>query len=253
MKSKILLCALFMIASYGSAFAQTDSTSESKTKKYATGVAVYAEFGVLSNNSFSNIRKSLKAQNVEPFGSLMGSVVLAKRMESRSWIAENRFIIMNTTKPNHDTDVRRASLWGLGLGMSLGRKIVDSQKWNVYIPVGFDAMVYKLGIKSNSSASLAQLLLTPSNYQAIKLYSASLNLNAGVGVDYKTGFMPESFEKFYISAKASYHLPIASSGQWRGENVQVNDLARFKPNQLFLSIGVAMTPKFPHNKWGGMH
>ena len=253
MKSKILLSVLFIIALYGSAFAQTDSTTESKTKKFSTGFAVYAEFGVLSNNSFTNIRKSLKAQNVEPFGSLMGSVVLAKRMESKHWIAENRLIIMNSTRPNNDVDVKRASLWGLGVGVSIGRKIVDSQKWNVYIPVGFDAMVYKLGIKSNPSASLARLLLTTSNYQAIKLYSASLNLNAGVGVDYKTGFMPKSFEKFYISAKASYHLPIATSGQWRGENVQVTDVDTFKPNQLYLSIGVVMTPKGRHGKWGGMH
>jgi len=253
MKSKILLSILSLIAIYGSATAQSDSTSKSSTKKYSSGFAIYGEFGLLSNNSFTDIRKSLKAQGIEPFGSLMGSIVLAKRIETTRWVAENRLIIMNSTRYNNDVDVKRGSLWGLGIGMTAGPKIVNTSKWNVFIPVGLDAMIYKLGIKSNSSASFARLLLSPANYQAIKLYSTSLNLNAGVGVDYKTGLMPSKFDKFYISAKASYHLPIATSGQWRGENVQVNDLASFKPSQLYLSVGLVMMPKFAHSKWGGMH
>lgn len=236
---------------YGSVIAQTDSTN----KKYSSGFAVFAEFGVLSNSSFTETRKQLKLLGAEPFGSLMSSIVLARRRESNKWITENRLILMNSTMPGDDkVDVKRASLWGIGLGINVGPKIVNTSKWNVFIPVGFDAMFYKMGIKSNLSASLAKLVNNPGGYQAVKLYSGSLDVNAGVGVDYKTNLMPKHFEKFYISSKVSYHLPIATSGQWRGENVQVNDLVSFKPSQLYVSIGVVMTPKnMHHSRSGGMN
>ena len=253
MKSKILLSALFFIT-FSSVKAQTDSTiATPEAKKYSSGFAVFAEFGVLSNSSFTNLRRQLKVLGAEPFGSLMSSIVLARRMESNRWIAENRIILMNSSKPNDEVDQKRASLWGIGLGMNVGPKLVNNTKWNVFIPVGFDAMFYKLGVKSNYTASLGKVITNPGNYQAVKLYSGSLNLNAGVGIDYKTGIMPKHFEKFYISSKVSYHLPIASSGQWRGENVQVTDVSTFKPNQLYLSIGVVMVAKNKHGKWGGMH
>ena len=247
MKSRILLIVLFLIA-YNSVNAQTDSTS----KKYISGFAIFAEFGVLSNSSFSEMRRQLKLQGVEPFGSLMSSIVLSRRIESSRWISENRLILSNSSTPNDDVDVRRASLWGIGLGFNGGPKLVNTSKWNVFIPIGFDIMAYKMGIKSNPSASLAKLLLNTGSYQAVKLYSGSLDVNAGVGVDYKTSFMPKHYDQFYISGKVSYHLPIVRSGQWRGENVQVNDLASFKPNQLYVSIGLVMVPK-NMGKWGGMH
>ncbi|WP_221390884.1 hypothetical protein [Dyadobacter sp. NIV53] len=253
MKSKILLSALLLMLS-GSVFAQTDSTAVTPaTKKYTSGFAVFAEFGLLSNNSFTDMRKQLKLLGTEPFGSLMSSIVLAKRMESDRWISEHRLILMNSTKPNNEVDKKRASLWGVGLGFNFGPKLVNTPKWNVFIPIGVDAMFYKLGIKSNYSASLTKVISSPASYQAVKLYTGSLNLNAGIGVDYKTGIMPKHFDKFYISSKLAYHLPVVTTGQWRGENVQVTDVDTFKPNQLYLSIGIVMTPKSKHGKWGGMN
>jgi hypothetical protein len=194
----------------------------------------------------------LKLLGVEPFGSLMSSIVLAKRMEGDRWISENRIILTNSSRMDNKVDEKRASLWGIGLGFNIGPKLVNTPKWNVFVPLGFDAMFYKLGIKSNQSASLAKLVNSPGNYQAVKLYSGSLNANAGIGVDYKTNIMPKHYEKFYISGKLSYHLPIASTGQWRGENVQVNDLEKYKPSQLYVSIGLVMVPK-NIRMWGKMH
>ena len=254
MKSKILLSILFVIAFSGAIRAQTDSTvsTTSSNKKFTSGFAVYAEFGVLSNSSITDIRKSLRAQGIQPFGSLMSSLVFAKRTESDRWVIDHRIILMNSTKYDDKVDIKRASLWGIGLGISAGRKIVNTTKWNVYIPVGLDAMLYQMGIKSNHSASLAKLVANPGSYQAVRLYTGSLNVNAGVGVDYKTNFMPKLYDKFYVSTKVSYHLPVTSGSQWKGENVQVNDLANLKPSQLYASIGIVMVPR-PGRKWRGMH
>lgn len=257
MKNRFLLIVLFLTAVYFPTHAQTDSTgiadsTRSSNRKFTSGFAAFAEFGVLSNNSFTDMRKQLKLLGIEPFGSLMSSVVFAKRMESDRWISENRIILTNSSRMNNKVDEKRASLWGIGLGLNVGPKIVNTAKWNVFVPIGFDAMFYKLGIKSNQSASLTKLVNNPGNYQAVKVYTGSLNVNAGIGVDYKTNIMPKHYDKFYLSGKLSYHLPVASTGQWRGENVQVNDLDKFKPNQLYVSIGVVMVPKNMH-RWGKMH
>ena len=254
MKIKILLTVVLAAFLSGISEAQTDSAATApKEKKYVSAFGVYAEFGVLSNSSFTDIRKSLKAQGVNPFNSLMASIVLARRIESEKWVHENRLILMNSTRYSDNVDEKRASLRGLGIGFMAGRKIVNNEKWNVYIPVGVDLMVYQLGIKSNYSASLGKVLANPATYRAIKLYTGSINVNAGLGIDYKTNILPKIYDKFYISAKASYHLPVTSGSQWKGENVQVNDLAALKHNQLYASIGIVMVPNMSHRRWKGMH
>jgi hypothetical protein len=257
MKNRILLSAMLFTAVCSSVKAQSDSTAADSVKradkKYISGFGVSAEFGVLSNSSFTEMRRQLKLLGTEPFGSLMSSIVLTRRMESSRWVSEHRIVLMNSTKENDEINVKRASLWGVGLGLNAGPKLVNTTRWNVFVPIGFDAMFYKMGIKSNHSASLNQVINNTGNFQAVKLYTASLNVNAGVGVDYKTNFMKKHNDQFYISGRVSYHLPVVSRGQWRGENVQVNDLEKFKPNQLYVSLGIVIIPKLSGHKWGGMH
>ncbi|CAG4994252.1 hypothetical protein DYBT9275_01353 [Dyadobacter sp. CECT 9275] len=239
MKIRIIFTALLLVVSLQFLQAQPDSTA----KEYKTGFAVYIETGFLTNNSLSNIRKTLKTRNVDPFSISMTSLVLAKRYETKRWITESRLVFTNHGNMKNEIDTKRATLMGIGLGLITGPKIVNTSQWNVSIPVGLDVMAYRMTIKSNYSAGIAKVIDTPAAYQAVKLYTGSLNASVGAAVDYKTNFWKKKLDKFYISGKLSYQLPITTTGQWRGDNVQVNDMASFKPNQLYGQLGIILFPK----------
>lgn len=247
MKHKLLISFLLSAICIGTAAAQSDST----VRIFKTGMAVYAELGMLPNNK--NLREQLARLQVKPFTSFMGNLVLARRTESDKWFSEARIIIMNSTNYTSDRDVRKAYLNGLGVGTDGGPKLVNSPRWNVTIPLGADFMLYRLNIKNNASVSAQQLLNNPSAYQAVKLYTANINLHGGIGVDYKMDFLPKIHEKVYLSGKVTYHQPILGRRKWRGDDVTVDDLSRLKLNQVYVQLGLVFFPRPHMKKWSGMH
>jgi hypothetical protein len=145
MRNKILSAVILSVTFITCAQAQTDTT----VRIFRSGMAIYGEFGLLPNNK--DIREQLSRLNIKPFTSFMGSIVLAKRMESERWFSEGRFIIMNSTNYTKDKDDKKAYLNGIGIGTDGGPKLVNTTRWNVLIPIGADLMLYRLKIKSNSS------------------------------------------------------------------------------------------------------
>ena len=247
MKRKLLICFLLSAFCISAASAQSDST----VRIFKTGMAVYAELGMLPNNK--TLRDQLARLQVKPFTSFMGNLVLARRTESERWFSEARIIVMNSTNYTSDRDTRKAYLNGFGIGTDGGPKLVNTARWNVTIPLGADFMLYRLNIKSNASVSAQQLLNNPSAYQAVKLYTANINLHGGIGVDYKMNFLPKIHEKVYLSGKLTYHQPILGRRKWKGDNVTVDDLSRLKVNQLYVQLGFVFFPRPHMKKWGGMH
>ncbi|KAA0991856.1 hypothetical protein [Dyadobacter aurulentus] len=248
MKNKLLLLASFFIATAEFASAQTDST----VRIFKTGMAIYAELGMLPNNRV--IRDQLSRLQIKPFEGMMGSLVLARRTESDKWFSEGRIIIMNSTNYTTDKDQRKAYLSGIGIGTDGGPKLVNTSRWNVTIPLGVDLMLYRMNIKSNGSATLGQVVNNPSSFQAVKLFTGNVNLHGGIGVDYKMNVMPKVNDKVYLSAKVTYHQPLLGKRKWRGENVTISDLSYLKVNQVYFQIGAVIFPKpGKDKKWGGMH
>lgn len=250
MKNKLLFSTILLFASLGLAKAQRDST----LKIFKSGMAIYAEFGLLPNNK--TIREQLARLQVKPFTSFMGSLVLARRTESDKWFSEGRLILMNSTNYTKDKDQKKAYLGGIGIGTDGGPKLVNTARWNVTIPLGVDLMLYRLNIRSNGSATISQLVNNPSAFQAVKLFTGNVNLHGGIGVDYKMDFMPKFNDKVYLSAKVAYHQPILGKRKWKGENVTVSDLGNLKVNQVYVQVGAVFFPKPGKSgmkKWGGMH
>lgn len=247
MRHKLLFCFLFLTFMAGNSHAQTDST----VRIFKTGMAIYAEFGLLPNNKA--IRDELARLQVKPFTSFIGNLVLARRTESEKWFSEARIIIMNSTNYTTDRDERKAYLNGIGIGTDGGPKLMNTSRWNVTIPLGADFMLYRMNIKSNGSATMQQLLNNPSAYQAVKIFTGNINLHGGVGVDYKMNFLPKLNEKVYLSAKITYHQPILGRRKWKGDNVTIDDFPRLKTNQVYTQIGLVFFPKPHAKKWGGMH
>jgi hypothetical protein len=259
MKKGIFYAVFLIVLSSVATQAQTDSTGRKKSdsngkKKIIAGMAVYGEFGVISNSTMNDMRKELKVQNVDPFNSYTSSLVLAHRVESAKWMMEHRILVTGSGKFDETTlDQKRANLWGFGIGLTGGPKLVSTSRINVYVPIGVDLMYYQMVIKSNPSASLNKLINNPGTYQPIKMATKTVNVSAGLGFDYKTGWFSKIYDNFAIATRAAYHLPVYTSGQWRGENVQVNDLTSFKPSQLYLSIGIVASIKHMEGKWRRGH
>ncbi|QRR01072.1 hypothetical protein [Dyadobacter sandarakinus] len=237
MKNKLLLLVFLSQVMFHSVHAQSDSTF----RIFQSGMGFYAEFGLLSNNPA--IRHELEKLAVKPFTSFMGSLVLARRMESQRWYSEGRIILMNGTNYTKDRDERKAYLNGIGIGTDGSPKFVNTARWNVMLPIGVDFMLYRLNIRSNGTATLGQLVGNPAAFQAVKLFTANINVHAGAGVDYKMNVLPKYNEKVYLSAKATYHQPILGRRKWKSENVTVSDLPGLKVNQIYLQIGLVFFPK----------
>jgi len=253
MKNKLLLTAVFFTLFLNVASAQDSFDTTSTAKKYKSGLAVYAEFGLLSNNSFKGIRNEMRALGIKPFENVMASIVLAKRMETEKFFAESRLILMNSTKHGYDDNVSKGIFRGVGIGVDASPKFVNSTHWNLLIPIGWDLMLYQVKVKNNQTASFGQVVQNPNAYNSAKLHNGSFNLHAGIGADYKMNLFPKVYDKVYISGKVSYHLPVARMGRWRGDDVKVTDLPSFKANQLYAQIGLVFFPKNTHRMWGRMH
>jgi hypothetical protein len=249
MKNKLLLIASFLIIFSGFARAQTEP--DTTVRMFKSGMAIYAELGLLPNNKA--IRDQLSRLGVKPFEGLMGSIVLARRTESEKWFSEGRIIIMNSTNYTTDKNVKKAYLSGIGIGTDGGPKLVNTSRWNVTIPLGVDVMLYRLNIKSNGNATIGQVVNNPSSFQAVKLFTPNINLHGGLGVDYKMNLFPKVHDKVYLSGKVTYHQPLLGKRKWRGENVTITDLSSLKVNQVYVQIGAVIFPKPNGKKWGKMH
>lgn len=243
-----LLSAIILAGTFiASAQAQTDTT----VRMFKSGMGIYAEVGLLPNNK--DIREQLSRLNIKPFTSVMGSIVLAKRTESQRWFSEGRIIIMNSTNYTKNKDDKKAYLGGIGIGTDGGPKLVNNTRWNVLVPIGFDLMLYQLKIKSNSSATISQVVQSPSAFKPVKLFTGNINLHAGIGADYKMNVMPKLYDKVYLSGKATYHLPVLGRRKWKGEDVTISDLSSLKLNQVYVQLGLIFFPKPGMKKWGKMH
>ncbi|PWJ58697.1 hypothetical protein CLV98_10362 [Dyadobacter jejuensis] len=222
---------------------------DSTARRIHTGMTLYGEFGLLSNSSFSAIRDKMNQEGIKPFESLMAAIVLAKRFEGERWFVENRLILMNSTNYTKDRDDTKGYFGGIGIGVMAGPKLLNTRKWNVLLPIGYDLMLYRMMVKNNQKASLGQIAQNASSYQPAKLYSANININAGLGVDYKI-YLKEGFaDRMYISTKANYHLALFRKGDWRGQDVRVSDLPAFKPDQLYWQIGLTIFPRKQQRPW----
>lgn len=254
MKNKLLLTIFLSAFFINISNAQTISdTTITAPKKFMSGMAVYAEFGVLSNSSFKAIRNQMKTLNIKPFEDLMASIVLAKRIETEKFFAESRLILMNSTKYNNDDNQSKGLFRGIGIGVDASPKFVNSTHWNVLIPIGWDLMLYQVKVKNDQTASFSQVVSNPNGYRSAKIHNGSFNLHAGIGVDYKMNLFPKVYDKVYISSKVTYHLPVARMGKWRGDDVKITDLPSFKANQLYAQIGLVFFPKNMGKMWGRMH
>lgn len=241
---KILkLLGFILLAASIQVQAQESNDSTSAQKKYKTGFAVYLEYGVLSNSSFSGIRDQMKAMNIKPFENVMSSIVLGRRTETEKFMMESRLILMNSTKYDRDRDGAWGQFRGIGIGADASPKFVNTKRWNVLIPLGWDLMLYQTAVRNNQSANFGQVLQNPNNYKAMKLYNGSFNLHGGVGVDYKMNLFPKVYDQVYLSAKASYHLPVFRRGKWKSDDVTINDLPSFKANQLYAQLGLVFISK----------
>jgi hypothetical protein len=241
-----ILTLFFLLVSVGLK-AQSDSSSARREMGYS----IYGSIGFLPNSSLQSMADELEAVAVKPFGQVMSNLILGMRREDASRFYESRLVFFGTPVRKDDNPGKYATLNGLGIGMDFGPKLVNSARWNILIPIGWDVNIYRLRVKSDHEVDLIDLVQNTTPFQPVKLFSSNLVLNAGIGADYKMQLLPKIYDKVYLSSKLSYHLPIFEKSKWRGEDVTVNDLSTFKPNQLYFQLGLIFFPKKGgyHHHW----
>ncbi len=124
----LLLASLMFLATFVKAQSQQDTDSTHTRKKYASGLGVHLEVGVLSNNSFKAIRDKMKVMKIEPFEPVMASIVLTKRMDTEKFYMEHRLILMNSTNNHKDKNVPRSMFRGIGIGVDASPKLVNTPR-----------------------------------------------------------------------------------------------------------------------------
>jgi hypothetical protein len=247
MKNNQWILTLFFFALALQVTAQSDTAS---VKKQA-GYSIYGSVGLLSNSSMKAISNELEAVAVKPFGQLMTNVILGMRREDDRKFYESRLLFFKAPVEKADNPGKYATLNGVGIGMDFGPKLVSNSRWNVQIPIGYDLVIYHLRIKSDHKVDLVDVVQNIAPYEPVKIFSANVIVNAGLGVDYKMNFLPKLHEKVYLSSKVSYQLPVFSKSKWRGEDVTVQNISSLKPNQLYFQLGLIFFPKTDrmHHHW----
>lgn len=246
MRNNHLILAFIFFAVKLPVLAQTDTSSHMKT----VGLSMYGAIGLLPNSSLQSISDQLEAVAVKPFGQLMSNVILGMRREDARKFYESRLLFFKTPVRKEDNPGRYATLNGVGIGMEAGPKLVNSARWNVQVPLGWDAMIYRMKIRGDHQVDLVDVVQNAGPYTPAKLFTSNLTLSAGVGVDYKINLRSKMYDKVYISSKLSYQLPVVTKSKWRGEDITVNDLSTFKSNQLYFQLGLVFFPKKGmHGHW----
>lgn len=247
MKNSQWILALVFFALVLQVTAQSDTSSSKKR----VGYSIYGSVGLLSNSSMKAIANELEAVAVKPFGQLMTNVILGMRREDDRKFYESRLQFFKAPVEKADNPGKYATLNGVGIGMDFGPKLVNNARWNVQIPIGYDLAIYRLRIKSDHEVDLVDVVQNIGPYQPVKIFSANVIVNAGLGVDYKMNFLPKLHEKVYLSSKVSYQLPVFAKSKWRGEDVTVQNISSLKPSQLYFQLGLIFFPKKDrmHHHW----
>jgi hypothetical protein len=241
------LLTLFFFVLVFQVSAQPDTTRS----KWRTGHSIYGSVGLLSNSSMKAIGNELEAVAVKPFGQLMTNVILGMRREDDRKFYESRLLFFKAPVEKQDNPGKYAVLNGVAIGMDFGPKLVSNDRWNVQIPIGYDLALYRMRIKSDHEVDLVDVVQNIAPYQPVKIHTANVIVNAGLGVDYKMDFLPTLHEKVYLSSKVSYQLPVFTKSKWRGEDVTVRNISSLKSNQLYFQLGLIFFPRKGrvHSAW----
>ena len=245
MKSRIRAVSILLMLGSVTGYAQDT------TRRSTAGLRFGVEVGLQRNNSLINMGQTLQQTNIDAreVGNTFGNFVFLFVRDNRNYTGETRLLGMTTVNqgPLVNSAIRRAQLYGFGLGASGIYKMVNTRRFIVGPMLGYDFVWYRLALLpvDRTNVLLANIANNPAAYNPVTFRQRSLNLHAAGAVDYRMYWFQKYYNEFRFGAHVGYQLPILREGQWRFNDGTVSDLPGFQAKTLYYQFGISMFPKEP--------
>ena len=219
------------------------------------GFRISAETGFRPNNSLLAIQQKLQQTNIDTkdIGSTFGNIVFSFVRDNPKYVGETRFIGTFTTEdgPVVSPAVRRARLYGFGIGFSGTYKLINTRRFVVGPVLGYDVMWYRLSLLpvDRDNLLLANIANNPASYNPVTFRQGFyLNLHGAVAADYRVYWFQKYYNEFRFGARVGYQLPFLRNGPWQFNDGTVGDLPGFQAKMLYYQFGITGFVKKPSRK-----
>jgi len=223
--------------------------------RYPQGLGVFAEIGLLSNSSLERLRDQLAPLGVTLSGTKATLTGLQVYRRQRRADVETRLWVLMGSEENAADNRRLARLSGFGLGIAVVPRLVDTRRWLLGPVVGYDVVRHNLRIDApnpSTTVPIQNILANPLTYQSQVLRGMGLTLNLGAAVGYRFKLFPKWYDRWQLNARLGYHLPFVYSREWRFDQKTVGGLDGYRPNNLYLHVGLVTFPNVRRlNRWAG--
>lgn len=246
MKNGTTVFALLMVLT---SFA---SQAQDTTQRSMVGFKVSGEVGFRPNNSLLSIQQKLQQTSIDTkdFGNTLGNVVFSFVRDNRNYTGETRFVGTFTTEdgPVVSPAVRRARLYGFGIGFSGTFKMINTRRFIVGPMLGYDIMWYRLSLLpvDRDNLLLANIANNPAAYNPVTFRQGLyVNLHGAVAADYRVYWLRKYYDEFRFGARVGYQLPTLRNGLWSFNDGTVGDLPGFQAKMLYYQFGITVFIKKP--------
>jgi hypothetical protein len=246
MKNRIVVVGLLIT------LASVMGRAQDTTRRSVRGFRLGAELGLLPNNSLTSIGQTLQQTSIDAgdVGNTFSNFVLSFVRDNRKYMAETRFVGMGPTNngPTVSPAVRRARLYGFGVGFSGTYKVVNTRRFIVGPMLGYDVMWYRLSLLpvDRDNLLLANVANNPAAYNPVTFRQGLyLNLHVAAAVDYRVYWFKRYYDEFRFGARVGYQLPFLRDGPWRFNDGTIGDLPGFQAKTLYFQFGFTFFPKKP--------
>ncbi len=244
MKNQFLFAYLLLSISAFSSFGQ-DST------KTLVGVRLGIEAPLMRNNSLGAIQDKLLQTNVnaDGVGNTFGNFVISFVRDDRRNTSESRIIgsITGEDGPLATQAVRRARLYGFGIGLSNTFKLINTRRFIVGPTIGYDVMWYRLALLpiQRDNVPLATVVNNTATFSVINLrQSFNINLHGAIGADIRLYWLRKVYDEIRLGGRVGYQLPILfGNRKWELNDGTVADLPGFRANLLYYQFGMTFFAK----------
>lgn len=246
MKNGIMVTSLII------ALVSVASQAQDTTRRSMVGFRVSGEIGFRPNNSLLSIQQKLQQTNIDTkdIGSTFGNVVFSFVRDNRKYTGETRVLGMFTTEngPVVSPAVRRARLYGFGVGSSGTYKILNTRRFIVGPMLGYDIMWYRLSLLpvDRDNLLLANIANNPAAYNPVTFRQGFyLNLHGAIAADYRVYWLKKYYDEFRFGTRVGYQLPFMRNGPWAFNDGTVADLPGFQAKMLYYQFGISAFFKKP--------
>ncbi|MBC7892493.1 MAG: hypothetical protein H7Y12_09790 [Sphingobacteriaceae bacterium] len=230
-------------------FAQTSAMPDSLGFP-RRGFAVWTDFGLTDNASLQNLRNQLAPLGITWRGTRISTFGVSSYQRNRRSDGEGR-LWRFSNGDDFSGSTRSARIRGIGLGMLVMQRVVDTRRFTVGPELGYDVLFYRLNLDAVAPGTvpIQTVLANPVAYQTVKLNGFALTLQAALTAGLKFNLFPKFYESWQLNARIGYHLPVLYTRDWKYDQTTVSGIDAYKPAHFYGNVGLVMFPRFERSRF----